>query len=413
MVIAMDMPLRNSRDKAATTGTDAAARRRNPVLPVLIVLGVICGLVIGWNLLGKYVIIPAFFKNFPQPVVTVGASAARSVTWTPGIEAVGTAKAVRGVDVAAELGGVVKAINFKSNEFATENQVLVQMDDSVERANLIAAQANIRLYDAQLARAAELRRKGVNAQANLDDARAQLDVAKSNYDSIQATIDKKAISARFSGKLGIARVDVGEYIEPGTVVVTLQDISRIKVDFTVPEQEAGLIEVGRRVRFGETFDDLAFEGSITGIDPKVEPETRLVMVQAEVDNSSGRIQPGQFLRVRVDLPTQEGVIAVPQGAVIPSLYGDYVYVVEKAPADDAAANKKKDDADAKLKLVARQTFVKVGRRSGDMIQIQSGLKAGDEIVTSGQNKLHPGSFLAIDNSVDSAIGNAGGAGDMK
>ena len=397
----MLMPLRNRQNGTTTKPDRTTGKRGNLVLPIAIALGVICALIIGYNLLGKYVLLPMFFKNMPQPVITVAATPATSVTWTPGIEAVGTAKAVRGVDVASELDGVVKEIPFKSNEMVEAGQLLVQIDDAVERANLLAAEANIRLYEAQLARVAELRRKGVNSQASLDDARAQLDVARSSYQSIEATIEKKAISAPFAGKLGIARVDVGEYIKAGTVVVTLQDLSRIKVDLTVPEQLASDIDVGRRAQFGETFDALDFTGVITGIDPKVDPETRLVDVQAEVDNSSGRIQPGQFLRVRIDLPTREGVIAVPQSAVIPSLYGDYVYVVEARPKDDnKSAAKDKSEEDAPPTFVARQTFVTVGRRSGAMVEIQNGIKAGTEVVTSGQNKLHPGALIKIDNSVD-------------
>lgn len=392
----MLMPLRN-RKNAAARSERTAKRSGNPVLPILIGLSVICALVIAYNLVGKYIIIPKIFNNMPQPTVTVAVAPAKAVSWTPGIEAVGTAKAVRGADVAAELGGVVKSINFKSNTMAEQGQPLIQIDDAVEQADMAAAEANIRLYGAQLDRVAELKRKGVNSQASLDDARAQLDVARATQDRLKATIEKKAILAPFGGKLGIARVDVGEYIEPGTIVVTLQDLSRIKVDFTVPEQLASQIEVGRRVQFGETFDDLSFAGEVTGIDPKVDPATRLVAVQAEVDNSSGRIQPGQFLRVRVDLPTQEGVIALPQSAVVPSLYGDYVYVAEEVPADKAGAGKGGEDSEPKL--IARQTFVQAGRRAGNMIAIESGLKVGDRVVTAGQQKLHPGSPLAIDDTV--------------
>lgn len=409
----MLMPLRNRQNGTTTKPGRTTEKRGNLVLRTVIALGVVCALIVGYNLLGKYVFLPNLLKSMKQPAVTVAATPAQAVTWTPGIEAVGTAKAVRGVDVASELDGVVKEIPFKSNDMVEAGQLLVQIDDSVERADLIAAEANIRLYEAQLARVAELKRKGVNSQASLDDAHAQLDVARSNYQSLEATIEKKAISAPFAGKVGIARVDVGEYVKAGTAVVTLQDLSRIKVDLTVPEQLASEIEVGRRAQFGETFDALDFTGAVTGIDPKVDPETRLVAVQAEVDNSSGRIRPGQFLRVRIDLPTRSGVIAVPQSAVIPSLYGDYVYVAQPAEAsvdDDKGA---KDAAAAEPAYTAAQVFVKQGRRSGAMVEIESGLKGGEMVVISGQNKLFPGAPVAINNSIDLDADARASAGEIQ
>ncbi len=377
--------------------------RRSPRFKLLFVVGAVCALLVVYNL-GMQGLMGFFMSHMPPPVATISATEVSPVTWTPGIEAVGTAKAVHGVDIAVETGGVVTAINFKANEHATAGQVLVQIDDAVERADLIAAEANIKLYENQLARQTELRRKGVSSQAALDDARAQLDVAKSTDARLQAILDQKALKAPFDGILGIARVDVGQYVEPGTIVVTFQDLARMRVDFTVPEQSASFVHVGQTTHFSVGPDTPEFMGVITGIDPKVDPQTRLVAVQAELDNADGRVLPGQFLRARIEMPAQTGVIALPQTAVISSLYGDYVYVVE-APEGDAAAGARKAAAmtpGKQMPSVVRQVYVTVGPRDNGMVAIEKGLTAGQKVVTAGQNKLQNGSLVLIDNTIDPA-----------
>lgn len=388
--------------------------RRSPRFKLLFVVGSVCALLIVFNV-GKQLLFGILMSHMPPPVATISATEVAPVAWTPGIEAVGTARAVRGVDIAVETGGVVKAINFKANDHAVAGQVLVQIDDAVERADLIAAEANIKLYENQLTRQTALRRKGVSSQAALDDARAQLDVAKSTYERLQAILDQKAIKAAFDGVLGIARVDVGQYVQPGTVVVTFQDLARIRVDFTVPEQSATFVHIGQTTHFTVGPDMPEFAGVITGIDPKVDPQTRLVAVQAELDNADGRVLPGQFLRVRIEMPTQEGVIALPQTAVVSSLYGDYVYVVE-APQGDAAVDARKaaDHTPGKqMPSVVRQVYVTVGARDSGMVKIEKGLKPGQKVVTAGQNKLQNDALVLIDNTVDPARIAARGAEDIR
>jgi len=377
--------------------------RRSPRFKLLFVVGTVCGLLVLYNL-AMQGIMGFFMSHMPPQVATISATEVAPVTWTPGIEAVGTAKAMRGVDIAVEVGGVVTAINFKANDHATTGQVLVQIDDAVERADLIAAQANITLYENQLARQTELRKKGVSSQAALDDARAQLDVARSTYERLQAILDQKAIKAPFDGILGIARVDVGQYVQPGTVVVTFQDLARIRVDFTVPEQSASFVHVGQATQFSVGSDLPDFMGVITGIDPKVDPQTRLVAVQAELDNGDGRVLPGQFLHVRIEMPAQEGVIALPQTAVVSSLYGDYVYVVEapKGDAEKSAQVAAKMSPNGQMPSVVRQAYVTAGQRDNGMVAIEKGLSAGQKVVTAGQNKLQNGSLVLIDNTIDPA-----------
>jgi membrane fusion protein (multidrug efflux system) len=377
--------------------------RRSTRFKLLFVTGAICALLVIFNL-GKQALFGFFMSHMPPQVATISATEVVASSWTPGIEAVGTAKAVRGVDIAAEAGGVVTAINFKANDLATAGQVLVQIDDAVERADLIAAEANIKLYENQLARQMELRRKGVSSQASLDDARAQLDVAKSTYARLTAILDQKALMAPFDGVVGIPLVDVGEYVTPGTVVVTIQDLSRIRVDFTVPEQSAHLIQVGQPTHFSVDQGAPAYQGQVTGIDPKVDPGTRLVAVQAELDNAGGRILPGQFLRVRVDRPVQRDVITLPQTAVVSSLYGDFVYVVE-APTGELAEDARKAakrQPNGQMPSAVRQVYVTVGAREQGLVVIEKGLKPSQKVVTAGQNKLQNNGLVVINNTIDPA-----------
>jgi membrane fusion protein (multidrug efflux system) len=206
---------------------------------------------------------------------------------------------------------------------------------------------------------------------------------------LEATIDQKALKAPFDGVAGISRVDVGQYLQPGTVVATFQDLSRMKVDFTVPEQLASQLTFGQAAAFALAEGDWSMAGKVVGIDPRVDPKTRLVSVQAAVSDSNGRnILPGQFIRVRVELAPQPNVLTVPQTAVVSSLYGDYVFVIEA------------DAKDGQSSEVARQVFVKVGRRDGGVSEVLSGLTPGQKVVASGQNKLQSGTAVKINNSID-------------
>ena len=359
------------------------------------IVAVICVGLVGFNLFMQG-FIASMMANQQRPPVPVSAVKVEAITWAPGIEAVGTAKAGSGADLAIEAAGVVKSIAVASNQKVTANQLLVQIDDSVEQANMLSAQAAIKLAQADVDRITPLVRRGASAQATLDQAVAQLETARANYAGFLAVTEQKAIQAPFGGIVGVPRVVVGQYVAVGTIVLTLQDIDRILVDFTVPEQEAGLLAKGQKARFGVTSDDLAFSGTITGFDPKVDPQTRLISAQALLDAPAGRILPGQFLRVRVSLPEEANVIAVPETAVVPSLYGDYVLLVVTEPPAEGA------EADAAPREVVRQTFVTTGRRDGQRIEVTKGLTAGDTIVVAGQNRLQNGAAVTVaDNEVPS------------
>ena len=367
----------------------APLRRFGPVKGAMVFAGGFCGVLLLWNLVLAPTLMGFMFAHMPRPVVPVTVAEVKTVSWMPGLEAVGTSKAFQGADMAAEADGVIAAINVTAQSRVTAGQSLIQVDDAVEQADLIAALANVRLQETALARTSALTKKGVSAQAQLDDARNQLDVARSQLARLQALIDQKSVKARFDGVAGIPRVDVGQYVTKGTVLITLQDLDRVYVDFTIPEQSAGQLALDQTVRFGATRERLDYRGKIIGIDPKVDPQTRLVSVRAEIADAKGRILPGQFLQLRVDLPVEANVMALPATAVVPSLYGDYVYVVQ-AP---------EGDKDAKTRVVAQQ-IIKTGRRNGALVEIRDGLKPGQLVVASGQNAMQNGASVNVVSTVD-------------
>lgn len=362
-------------------------RRIVVFLVFILAVGLCAGLI--WFNFFRDKMIANFFANMKQPAQVVSAAKVEAKTWTPGITAIGTARAENGVELAFETAGIVKEIKFKANQNIREGEVLVQLDDSVERADIQDVQANVKTAESNFERAKTLSARGYGTEANFDQASAVLAAARSRLARLQAMIEQKALKAPFSGVIGIPRIDIGQYLQPGTVIASFQDLDSMKVDFTVPEQAAGNIKLGQEVKLGMTETNLPFTGKVTGKDPRVDPKTRLVSVQALVeDNKDGAILPGQFLHVEAILPPEPNVITVPQTAVITSLYGDYVFTIETEER-----NGEKVD-------VVKQVFVKAGRRRGGSLEIVSGLTSGQRVVASGQNKLQAGATVKIDNTID-------------
>jgi len=388
---------------------------------VLLVL--VCGGIVGFNLFRANAI-KQYFATMKPPAVTVSTTVVKPMEWTPGIEAIGTVNAVRGVDLTVETAGIVKEILFHANQKVEAGAVLVQLDDAVERADLDAQKAQAALDQTALTRAMELQRRGVGSEVTLDTARTAASASASQVNKLQAVLDQKQLRAPFAGTAGIPKIDLGQYLAPGTAVVTLQDLDTMRVDFTVPEQQLPQLKIGQTVRLGTGGADMPFAGVIRGINPKIDPASRLVSVRAEVDNSEGKLSPGQFVQVRVELPEENNVLAVPQTALTTSLYGDFIYVVRPAkpaaeagkPAADAAkpeADAAKPAAEAKPaadaakpadekqpELVLLQVFVTPGRHNAGVVEILKGVAAGDEVVTAGQNRLSNGMSVHVDNTID-------------
>jgi membrane fusion protein (multidrug efflux system) len=376
----------------------------------LILVVLVVGGIVGFNMFRSNAI-KQYFANMPKPKLTVSTTVAEPMTWKPEIQAIGTVSARSGVDLTVEVSGVVRNIAFKSNEKVKAGQLLVQLDDAVQRANLEAEKAQAALDQQNLERAIELQKRQVGPQSNVQQAQAAASASAAQVDSLQAVLDQKRVTAPFSGTIGIPQIDVGKYLTPGDVVATLQDLDTMRVDFTVPEQQLPDLKIGQSVRLGLTGDDLKFEGKVIGIDPKVDPSTRLVSVRAEISNPNGALTPGQFAQVRVELPSEDNIIALPETALTTSLYGDFIYAVVPADKDGKATTGKVDANDKNQNLVAHQVFVKTGRQSEGRIEIKDGVKPGDVIVNAGQNRLTNGAAVTIDNSVEPSQVKANPAGD--
>lgn len=366
----------------------------------IVLLVIIGGGLVGFNLFRAQAI-KDYFANMKQPSQAVSTIDVKPGKWLPGIEALGSARAEDGVNLTFQIDGIVKEIMFKPNQVVKKGDLLVQLDDEIQKADLVASKAEAELSEQNYKRAQTLRTQGVGAVSNVDTTAAALSSAKANVAKAQATLDLKRLVAPFSGVIGISRVDIGQFMAPGTVVATLQNVDTMRVDFSVPEQELKNLSMGQEVHIGASASDYAFKGKIVGIDPKIDPASRLVSVQAQVDNSDKSLVPGQFVQVRVILPEEDNVVILPLTTVVTSLYGDYVFTVVKKEADkdaEAAA----DTAEKADDLVLHQIFVKLGRRTGNNVEILSGVKEGDIVVTSGQNRLSNGMPAHINNDVNPA-----------
>lgn len=361
----------------------------------VVLLALIGGGLVGFNLFRDNMI-AQIFANMPQQTATVSTIEAKPVTWTPVIDAIGTVNAAQGVELTTETAGVVKEISFTANSDVAAGAELLRLDDVVERADVEAARTQFELAQTNLTRTQELSQRGAATSASRDETEAAAQAAKAQLARAEAVLAQRVVTAPFGGTIGIARVDLGQYVTPGTVVATLQDISTMRVDFNLPEQDLPSLNLGQKIAVRIEGLDEAFEGALTGIDPRVDPATRLVALRGSVANADGKLTPGQFVRIRVELPAEAGVIALPQTTVSASLYGDYVYVVRP----------KEGEADA---LEVRQVFVQTGRRSGGLVEIVSGVTAGDQVVTAGQNRLSNGQPAAVDNSVNPAATASGDA----
>ncbi|TKT83008.1 efflux RND transporter periplasmic adaptor subunit [Aquamicrobium sp. LC103] len=373
----------------------------------IILLAVLVGGLVGFNMFRDRAI-ENFFANMPVAPATVSTVTVEPQTWTPAIDAIGTVNAIRGVDLTVEMAGVVKDLRFLANQKVSEGDVIVQLDDVVQRADLDAARTQAQLDRQTLERAAELQKRGAGTTVALQAAEAAEANSSAQVAKLEAVLQQKQLRAPFGGTLGLIRVDEGQYITPGTVVASLQDLDTMRADFTIPEQQLPQLRVGQPVSLTLDNRDEVYRGEVIGIDSKVDPASRLVLVRAAIENPNASITPGQFARIKVELPTEDSVVALPQTAVVTSLYGDYVYVVrKKEPAEGQPAEQESaENSEAAGQLEARQVFVKVGRRSGGLVEVTDGVKAGDVIVTAGQNRLSTGTPVVIDNTINPAGGDA-------
>ena len=328
----------------------------------------------------------AAFQPPPEAVTTIVASQEK---WPSTLTAIGTVAAVRGVTVSADLPGVVDRISFESGQSIREGEVLAVLDMKQEHAQLAAAEAQRELAEINFTRMEGLLNERVVSRAEFDRAQADRRQADARVGEIRAAIDRKTIKAPFSGVLGIRHVNLGQYLSGGDALVTLQALNPIYVNFGVPQQAIGQVRAGRTVRVN--VGDLGgaeFTGQITAIDSVVDEATRNVQAQATFANPGAKLRPGMFVQAAVAVGASDAVISLPASAIQHAPFGDSVFVVGDL----------KDQKGATYRGV-RQQFVKVGGARGDQISIVTGLKAGDEVVTSGVFKLRNGAAVRVNNTV--------------
>lgn len=361
-----------------------------------ILLAVLIGGLAYFQLVFKPQAIKDFLAKQTPPPATITAEAARSQEWVERLPAIGTLIASQGVDIASQVSGIVTALGFESGEDVPKGDKLVQLDIAVELADLASAEATLREADVAYKRQTDLLRKSVTSEANVDTARAKRDTAEASVNRIKALIAYKSILAPFAGRLGIRKVELGQYVSPGLTLVTLQALDPIWVDFPIPEQNIGKLHVGQTIELDvDAFPGTVFKGKVASLDARVSQETRTLLVRGTLANPGRILLPGMFANVAVLAGEPATVVTLPRTAVTYSLYGDSVYVVkpeEKPEGAQAAA------PSAQAVFVVERRFVTTGQVHGDRVAISSGLKAGEQVVTSGQLKLKNGSRVKIDNS---------------
>jgi membrane fusion protein (multidrug efflux system) len=326
-------------------------------------------------------------KKFVPPPETVTSTIVKADSWETALTAVGTLNAVQGVTVAAELPGKVVNIAFEAGNSVRKGDVLIKQDTSSEEAQLPGALAQVNLTRLNLERAEQLLSKGMIARVDRDNAVANAEQAQALADNIRATISKKTVRAPFSGHLGIRQVNLGQLLREGDPIVTLQSLDPIYVDFTLPQQQFSMVHRGHSVRVtSDALPGATIEGKVTAISPEVDADTRNIKVEATVNNKGQKLRPGMFVNVSVGLPARQAVLAIPATAILYAPFGDSVFVIEEA----------KGGIDSK---VLRQQFIRLGQKQGDFVAVTSGLKEGENIVSTGVFKLRNGQSVVIDNKL--------------
>ena len=361
---------------------------------MLIMLGVVLAVVLAlaaYKGLSIYQQIQMF--SAPQPAISVSAAVAREQPWQSRLPAIGTLKAYQGVDLTAEVQGTVKEVLFQSGEKVTLGQPLLQLDSEVERAILATAEAVRALARVEDQRGQDLIKRQAISKSEFDRLNAELLKAEASVTQLKAELDKKRILAPFAGTIGIRQVDTGDYLSPGTSFATLQDLSRLYVDFFLPEQDYPQLAIGQNVRLSlAAYPGEVFSGEISALNPKVEETTRNVQVRAMLPNPDNKLLPGMFANLEVLLPGEKPQVLVPETAITYTLYGNSVYVIGEQKDDQGAVVK---DDKGQPRLVVERRFVETGERRDGQVLVLKGLKAGEQVVTAGQLKLDNGAHVAI------------------
>jgi len=357
---------------------------------MLIAVAIVFGGIFGFQAF-KASMIKKFMTAMGSPPQTVSAAKAGYSAWQPRLEAIGTLRAVKGADLSLDVPGVVASISFNSGDDVEQGAPLLKLRVEDDLAKLESLQAMAELSEIVNQRDQKQFKMQAVSQATLDTDAANLKNAKAQVVQQQAVIDKKFLRAPFAGHLGIRAVDLGQYLAAGTVIVTLQALDPIFVDFFLPQQAVDQVRLGQSVTVKiDAFKDQTFAGEISAINPKVDAGSRNVQIRATLKNPDHKLLPGMYATVDIATGAPQSYITLPQTAISFNPYGDTVYVVDSKAVDTAGKPPQ---------LIARQTFVTTGPTRGDQVAVLKGIDEGDLIVTAGQIKLHNGSTVLIDNSI--------------
>ncbi|CAQ77775.1 efflux RND transporter periplasmic adaptor subunit [Aliivibrio salmonicida] len=338
---------------------------------MLLLALLIFGSVIGFNMF-KQQKIAEFMANRPEPEFPVTIETVKASTWTPTIEAIGFIEPNQGVTLTTESNGVIDKISFDSGSQVKDDQLLISLDSKVEKANLRSSQARLPAAEAKYKRYKGLFKKGSISKEAYDEAEANFFSLAADIEGLKATIERREIKAPFAGVIGIRNVYLGQYLQPGTDIVRLEDTSIMRLRFTVPQTDISRINIGQDIDiYIDSYPTETFKGSISAIEPAVNIQSGLIQVQADIPNNGGKLRSGMFARAEIILPAFENQVVIPQTSITFTLYGDNVYIVS--------------DVDGVKRV--KQAVVKVGERTKAVAHILDGVKPGDMVVTSGQVRL--------------------------
>ena len=380
----MDAKSSPSHQTPAAKSPQKPIRMRRWLIIVGGALVLLVGIIWGFNAFRSHMI-AEFFKNNKPPPTVVAVAEAKSEVLPNLLTAVGDLAAINQVNVTTDVNGRVTEILFQPGSEVKAGDPLLQIYDAPEQSDLASFKAQTLAAQLALDRAKTLLARSFGPQATVDQAQAAYDQGAAAVAKTEAIISQKRITAPFNGVLGVRLVQLGQYLSAGTQIVSLTDLSRLYLNFTVTEKDRAVLNVGQTVRIKvDAYPGRTFEGKITTIEPQISADTRNVRVQATLDNPNRILQPGMFASTTVELPPKPAVITVPETAVDYTLYGDSVWLITETKGPDG-----------KVSLKTDRTFVKTGQRINGRVVIASGVKPGDRVVAVGQLKLQSGSAVTI------------------
>ena len=354
------------------------------IASAIILAILVFGTVIGFNMF-KAKKINEYLSSRPIPEFPVTAMTVKLEDWTPHLRAIGFIEPMQGVTITNEVAGKVSKINFVSGQKLQKGDAIVYQDSAVEQANLKAAKARLPSIERNYKRLNSLLKKGSVSQGNVDDAQAEYLALKGEIEGYQATISLRTIRAPFSGVTGLRNVFLGQYLANGTDIVRLEDISRMQMRFTIAQNDLNKVHISQAMDvFIDAQPDTTFTGVITAIEPAVNSESGLILIQASIPNEAQKLRSGMFAKANIILPTVKKQIIIPVTAVNYTLYGETVYVLTEQETDEG-----------KTFLEAKQRIVTLGKTKDDRVHVLSGLDESDVIATSGQVRLSNGSHVKI------------------